>query len=277
MAGCAAARGGILRITEITPPEADPPPGEDDLGGEATEEGSEAPPAFFGHRVRDVPDEVQGLERLARLAVLALEDLLSDLSEPARDLGRYALILCLPSGYLRWAHAASRGPAPQAFSSGVFLDPNEPANLEEIQKALLPMIFSSIPDLPQPVWTGLVLEDQAGFAEGMARAAALLTQGRVDSCLLGGVDSRVLFQDRAAYEELGLVLTEDFPAGFVPGEGAAFLQLRPPHWQGASLATFESAAQAAEPGHRVSGSPPVAEGLTYVRSEEHTSELQSQQ
>jgi hypothetical protein len=273
VAGCAAARGGILRIMEMAPPE-DPgeATGQMEPGGEGVEpvvegadaEGAEEASSFHGHRVRDIPEEVSGLERLSNLATLALEDLLSGLTDPARELGRYAFILCLPSGYLRWAHSASKGPAPEAFASGVFLDPNEAAYLEEIKRSLLPRVFAAFPDLPQPIWTGLVLEDQAGFSEGVARAAALLSKGRVDSCLLGGVDSRVIFEDREAFEELGLVLTPDFPAGFIPGEGAAFLLLRPSNWAGESLGTVDSAAQATESGHRLSGSPPVAEALTQV-------------
>lgn len=288
VAGCAAARAGILRIQEVTPPE-DPPglgavamaqesitPPEIGAGADAGQEAAsnsqgateeEKPERlgpYLGHRVRDVPDEIQGMDRLAGLATLALQDLFSTLTDPARELGRYAFILCLPSGYLSWAHAALEGPAPQAFSSGVFLNPREAEYLAEIQESIIPRIFSAFPDLPRPIWTGIVLEDQAGFSEGVTRAAALLTQGRADSCLLGGVDSRILFQDRRALEDLGLVMTDDFPAGFVPGEGAAFLQLRPPHWTGESLASIQAAAQAAEPEHRLSGSPPVAEALTQV-------------
>ncbi len=260
--GCAASRAGIMRISEILPPESsgEGVPGEAGASGREEEQES----LFSGHRVRDLPSHVSGMERLAQLGAGALEDLFSAIQDPARELGRYALILCLPSGYLEWARTNLSGGAPDAFSTGAFVDPREDARLEEIKAALIPRLFSLFPRLPRPAWTGLVLEDQAGFSEGVGRAAALLAQGRIESCLLGGMDSRVGWEELTAMEEMGLLMTPEFSAGFIPGEAAAFLLLKAPGTPETPVALLAAAAQGAERNHRLSGDPPLGEALAGV-------------
>lgn len=271
--GCAASRAGIVRISEILPPEpseegvperARSTEGRLDEGSGPRDPGEEPESIFSGHRVPDLPSHVPGLERLAQLGARAVGDLFSTIQDPARELGRYALILCLPSGYLEWARAGRSGEAPDAFSTGAFVDPREDSRLEEIKASLIPRLFSLVPGLPQPAWTGLVLEDQASFAEGVARAAALLSQGRIDSCLLGGMDSRVGWEELTAMEEMGLLMTSDFSAGFIPGEAAAFLLLKAPGLPENPPAFLEAAAQGAETNHRFSPDPPLGEALAGV-------------
>jgi 3-oxoacyl-[acyl-carrier-protein] synthase-1 len=280
VAGCAAARAGIQRISELPGPGSVEPDevnvssegpiggqeGEENVEGEGQgagddlSEGEES--VNWGHQARGLPEGSTGMERLARLGAAALTDLFSEYPEAGNELGRLGLILCLPSGYLDWAHPAVTGEGEDAFSSGVFVDPAEGARLQVVKDALLPTLFSLVPDLPEPTWTGLVLEDQAGFAEGVARAVALLSQGRLDSCLLGGIDSRLDPEMLKALEELGLLQTPDFPAGFIPGEAGAFLLLRPSGAAPEPLAEITAAAQAADGAHRFSGAPPVGDSLT---------------
>ncbi len=243
VAGCAASRAGIQRISE--------------LDGTVEEE-----MVFWGHAVRNIPEGSRGMDRLAHLGALALEDLFSEFPDVGENLGRFGLIVCLPSGYLEWALSFAAGASRDAFSSGVFVDPNESARLQAARESLLPTLLSLAPDLPEPVWTGLVLEDQAGFAEGAARAAALLSQGRLDSCLLGGLDSRLAPEFLEILDSLGLLQTPEFPAGFLPGEAAAFLLLRAPGTAHQPQAWIEGAATAADEAHRFSGAPPVGDSLT---------------
>jgi len=251
VAGCAAARAGIQRISELSAAAV--------LEREAV--GVEGA-AYSGHQVRGLPEGLAGMERLAHLGASALNDLFSEFPEAGEGLGRLGLILCLPSGYLDWARASDAGEAGDAFSSGVFLDPAEAARLQDLKTSLIPILLSLAPNLPKPAWTGLVLEDQAGFAEGVARAAALLSQGRLDSCLLGGIDSRLDLGMLRALEEMGLLTTPDFPAGFIPGEAGGFLLLRAPGAAPEPLAWIDAAAQGAEAVHRFSEAPPVGDSLT---------------
>lgn len=284
MAGCAAARAGIQRISEISEPEVLEPavvepemeesaglesPDEGDQSGGEDPEGEEKPegeegPAYYGHRARDLPDGLTGTERLAHLGAAALSDMFSEFPEAGKGLGRLGLILCLPSGYLDWAHSFLGGAADDAYASGVFVDPGEGERTEEMKNTLVPALLSLGPDIPAPTWTGLVLEDQAGFAEGVARAAALLSRGRLDSCLVGGVDSRVGHDLLEALAEMGLLQTPEFPAGFIPGEAGAFLLLRAPGAGSEALAWIDAAARGADAGHRFSGAPPVGDTLTDV-------------
>jgi 3-oxoacyl-[acyl-carrier-protein] synthase-1 len=283
VAGCAASRAGIQRISEIPMPamleEEAMGNGESAVVEEGTGahheaerqaevedqgvvEDQEEDVAYSGHQVLNLPKGMAGLDRLAHLGASALHDLFSEFPEAGEGLGRLGLILCLPSGYLDWARASLEGEAEDAFSTGVFLDPTEGARIQELKSALIPALLSLVPDLPEPAWTGLVLEDQAGFAEGTARAAALLSQGRLDSCLLGGIDSRLDPDLLKAMEELGLLMTPDFPAGFIPAEAGGFILLQAPGAVPDPLAWVDAAAQGAEAVHRFSGAPPVGDSLT---------------
>lgn len=229
--------------------------------GQPEEEGEEES-VYWGHQAQGLPEGSAGLDRLTHLGASALKDLFSEYPEAGKDPGRLGLILCLSSGYLDWAQAFKAGEANDGFPTGVFVDPDEGARVEEMKNSLVSNLLSLVPDLPEPAWTGLVLEDQAGFAEGVARAAALLTQGRLDSCLLGGIDCRVDPEMLKALEEMGLLQTPDFPAGFIPGEAGAFLLLTAPASAPEPLAWIEATAQGAEGAHRLSGAPQVGAALT---------------
>jgi 3-oxoacyl-[acyl-carrier-protein] synthase-1 len=65
-----------------------------------------------------------------------------------------------------------------------------------------------------------------------------------------------------AFADLGLLMTPEFPAGFIPGEAAAFVLLRAPGGPQNPLAWIEGAAQGAEAAHRLSEVPVVADSLT---------------
>jgi 3-oxoacyl-(acyl-carrier-protein) synthase len=69
----------------------------------------------------------------------------------------------------------------------------------------------------------LTFQDQAGFAWGLQYAWNELSRGNLERCVVGGVDACTDAEYLAAAHHFHVVKTEDQPAGFQPGEAAAFL------------------------------------------------------
>ena len=83
-----------------------------------------------------------------------------------------------------------------------------------------------------------------GVMLGLQMAAAALTQGRVEACVVGGVDSLLHTPLLEELEIDGRLKTSSSPAGLIPGEGAAFVVIervdRAAARQARSLARFTS-------------------------------------
>ncbi|MEZ6117688.1 MAG: hypothetical protein R3C28_14110 [Pirellulaceae bacterium] len=62
----------------------------------------------------------------------------------------------------------------------------------------------------------------ADLATLLARAATWLQNGELDRCIVGGIDSFCEPQQLIACDSLGILKTDDQPAGFIPGEAACF-------------------------------------------------------
>jgi len=64
-----------------------------------------------------------------------------------------------------------------------------------------------------------------GIAHALADAIQALRSGESDLCIVGGIDSLIELHLLEAAANVGLLKTQDFPIGFVPGEAAGFILL----------------------------------------------------
>jgi len=196
-----------------------------------------------------------------RLGALALRNLLQRHSFAEADLSKTAILINLPSDYYlqcarqRQVQRASRdGQAPPP--EGVPYSALVPwYRAEYVRKLLGALELRTAPALQE-----VIFEDQTGILTTLQRARQLLASGRVNRCLVGGVDSLLEPRWLEACNELRILKTAIHPVGFMPGEGAAFLLLEQAalaHREGRpvlALVGGESAQQGAA--HRFSAPPP---------------------
>ena len=57
----------------------------------------------------------------------------------------------------------------------------------------------------------------------LSKARSLLAAGKVENCIVGGVDSLINWYDFKRFSASYRIQTEGVPKGFIPGEGAAFV------------------------------------------------------
>ena len=141
------------------------------------------------------PDEDQIFNRLVRMASHALRECLDSTNvEPSRT----ALLLGVR----------------EPFREHPDLDGNVPAFLPAIEKAIQLQFHSASVVLP---------EGNAAAFHGLDIARSLLDAEKVDSCIVGGVDSYFTPYDLRLFEDTYRLKREGVAQGFIPGEGAAFL------------------------------------------------------
>jgi 3-oxoacyl-[acyl-carrier-protein] synthase-1 len=107
---------------------------------------------------------------------------------------------------------------------------------------------------------------RAGGILALKEALRLLSEGRVQEVLVGGIDSFMDLSVLATLEAEGRLRRHGPSDGLTPGEGAAFLHLGVPglgrRRKLAVLARVMGAETGQEPGHRYSQEPYLGEGLT---------------
>ena len=190
-------------------------------------------------------DDLSGSGRLLAMAIPAAREALFQAEEffDPLDLSRGRLLLCLP--------------------------PEQRPRFEDFGRDDLANLLQEIE--ADPLLDGrvqLILDGHAGGFSAFQSAQQLLTEGGVDFCLVGGVDSLVDPPVLNWLHEAGRLKTEHHPDGFLPGEAAAFLVLErdsSARARGAPiLAGLAAAAFAQDPAHLFSGSPQTGSGLTTV-------------
>jgi 3-oxoacyl-[acyl-carrier-protein] synthase-1 len=89
-----------------------------------------------------------------------------------------------------------------------------------------------------------------------------LEQGQLSSVIVGGVDSFLDFKLLGELDAEGRILGPQIKDGFIPGEGAAFLVLKPQGQAGAGPPILAlGATSLTDPGHRYGTEPAKGEGL----------------
>ncbi|WPB79587.1 hypothetical protein KYC5002_10575 [Archangium violaceum] len=178
---------------------------------------------------------------MIQLTWWSLEDLFTQWSPGNVPPTRIALLINLPSSDERplllehLLHEAGRSPGVED-ETGLFLRGLRPLLMKGLEQADLQVLQAG----------------HAGVWVGLQRAAALLETGRVDVCLVGGVDS---YLDGPTLEWLDAtrkLKTPERPVGLMPGEGAAFLAVEKARTARArglhTLAQFGPLSMGEEPG-----------------------------
>jgi len=170
----------------------------------------ETPAELFGYPCMEVQG-FEGFGRLCYLTLLALDDLLSQWSSGQVPPSRIAVVINLPTSDVRpllLQHLVRAGvAAPGSTEADVFLGMLQPLLQKNLHGASLHILHGG----------------HAGGAEALRQAQVLLNTGSAEICLVGGVDS---YLDAPTLEWLDgtqKLKTPEWPVGFIPGEGAAFL------------------------------------------------------
>jgi 3-oxoacyl-[acyl-carrier-protein] synthase-1 len=245
VSSCAAARAGVLRATPL-----------DEFLTYEPESGEMVP--VFGHQVRELTLGFTGLGRMARLADAALQDLCTGPEWDRSGSARTGLFLALPSGYFESSFLRAQA-QPEDYEP-LSLDEYVEAALGDGRRALLEQLVPLLAKRSglRLLVTRLYFEDQTGAMSAVREAAENLRSGKLDRCIVGGVDTLC---DPALIEPLlllGMLKTPESPARFLPGEAAAFVLLERASAEttnGAALGTLEAPVTTEDPVHRFAEDP----------------------
>jgi len=182
-ASCAAIRAGLTRFAELP---------------EAQIDGA----SVIGATVQGITDGLLGLDRFARLAGGAVQDLIEAAALGDRGLAAAGLYLVLPPGDRPGVDGRLAGMLPARIGEQCHLD----------GLAGRTRVFPS---------------GHAGAVAALAEAMKDLQSRRVGRAIVGGVDSLVEPGALAHYHALGRLKREDRPVGLMPGEAAAFFLVEP--------------------------------------------------
>ncbi len=183
---CAAARAGVTRPRPL-----------EDVEVIDEDEGEAAPVTV--HSV-EASEGFVGLGKLVRLGGLGLSSLLADVELPAG--GRTGLFIAVGSDWLL---------------SEADLERELPLDRLGAQLAEHLEVAGGIAE------HRVFPADAPGLVTALAAARAALGAGRLDRCIVGGVDSLAEPLLVEALSRLSLLKTPDEPTGLMPGEGAGFL------------------------------------------------------
>jgi len=242
---CAAARAGISRAAPLE-------------GLRLYDEDAWQDVGVTGHAMHRFVRGFEGFGRLLRLARGGLDDLLLQAPLTPAQGARTALCVAVGSAYFQ----VERARAPEARAEDTEKDR---AQLLMVREQLLPRLVAHTSLPMAALHQHLFMDDQCGFVQALFRAQALLASGSVDRCIVGGVDACTDGAFMAAAHRFQALKTATQPAGFQPGEAAAFLMIetdaaakaRGARWH----ARIEAASWTRDPITRVSGKPAVGQGL----------------
>ena len=209
VSSCAAARAGISLASKL-----------ESLAfsteGRFGLETLDGPPAVFGHVIRGIADGFVGVGQALLLGAAALKDLLAQRPLSERDLARTGLCLNLSDHFIQDADPelpSSDGATPSAVW--------KQACSQFISRLCASTGLSTIPEAQRQIYHG----GSAGLAIAVRNAAARIAAGKIDRCLVGGIDSRTGADFLWAAARLNMLRTNDNPVGLMPGEAAAFFLL----------------------------------------------------
>ncbi|MFY2561073.1 TIGR02270 family protein [Corallococcus terminator] len=253
--GCAAARASLVRPCSL----------EDVTVWD--EDACELLPVS-GHAVDWLARGFRGTARRVVLGSAALADLLRQQPVTPGPAPRTALLLVLSSGAV--LAEAERAELEQA--SGARPPADQPTRADGVRHAMETSLARRLLEAT-PVPGGvqhveLFFEDAPGLHGALQWARQALLSGKVDRCLVGGIDSWVEPESVGALEMLRMVKTPDRAVGLVPGEGAAFLQVETTlaaRRRGAQVhAHIDAMAQAREPTSAVATGEALSRALSQV-------------
>jgi hypothetical protein len=207
---CAASRAGISRIGALDTIQVW------DAIGEQMQPAS-------GCSIPGLTEGFTGFGRLVRLGAAGLKDLLGRIQIP--DWSRTGLFIALPSGHYLQAHEESLRREAEAEGEMPEELPGEFAGRlrRNCEQRLLSVLAQQVaPPLSQS-HLRLFWQGRAGFIMALQAANEALERGRLDRCIVGGIDSLVDRPLLEALKHLNRLKAPSQPVGIVPGECAAFV------------------------------------------------------
>jgi len=254
-AGCAAARAGIVRTSELEFLADDP------LNFEAV--------LVNGHSCGWLTRGFAETGRLVRLGSLALQDLFTRGEADPTDLADCGVVLSTATGYyLAQAHRKlleDREGSDDTPADAVAEEPFEypyPYAENTIHKILRAAGVTSVPGAVH-----MIFEDEAALIPALEAATSWIRSGQVARCLVGAVDSPVDGHWLSSLARLGILKTVTQPVGLMPGEAGVFLVLEPYGLARRRAAHIHAAVRGwvvrQEPQHRFS--EPVPIGFEFAR------------
>ncbi|MCC6418739.1 MAG: hypothetical protein IT429_10930 [Gemmataceae bacterium] len=221
---CAAARAGLVRLRELTI-----------LNFQADAIWGGGP--VKGHTVPLGAEGSVGVAKALALGRLALADLTARLPLGPAELARTALHLNLADQFLTDAHAAAvRAEARQLIAAmgsdagGEPVEADENAPLPSTRWAVqcedfIPRLLQRCQLEGPPANSSVTFGGHTGVILTIQKAVDDLRRLPLDRCLVGGIDCCVEPAFLTAAVAAGLLKTDENPAGFLPGEAAAFFLL----------------------------------------------------
>lgn len=237
---CAAQRAGITRVTTL-----------DEFQVLNEDEGDYQ--GIFVHKVPVILDGFDGFARLVRLAVAGVKDLLSSHAQHL-DFARTGFYIVIPSES-RTKHDLPRQGADITTHE---TDQEKDATRLFGERLCRKIVDLSGCDIPARNWQ-VIDAGHAGVAVAVEKAMENLSVGKIDRCLVLGVDSFLSPSSLAWLHRNKRLKTSDNPVGFQPGEACACVLLenfQSTRSRGCEIhAVVSSVSTGFEPNHMFSGNP----------------------
>ncbi|AKT40383.1 hypothetical protein [Chondromyces crocatus] len=248
LSSCAASRAGLSIPSELKVV---------DVKTQALvgEEKYDGPPSLLGHIVRGQAEGFAGPGKALVLGTLALRDLMNRRRLSLQEQRHTGLVVNLSD----WAMQDALAVHPPHLST----DPLPSAAWRK-QTATFAQRLATKSELDLAPTCQVTLHGgSAGMALAVREAMTLLHAGKVERCIVGGIDSRVEPSFLKAAAVLNRLRTTDNPVGLTPGEGAAFLLLEPLSKAGrlGARAQVDAVASALEPASSFADIPPTGASL----------------
>ncbi|MEY4766818.1 MAG: hypothetical protein RI907_3491 [Pseudomonadota bacterium] len=243
---CAAARAGISRAAPLSSFKLYDEEAWDEVG-------------VTGHALHLYAKGFEGFGRLVRLGQGALDDLLHATPLTPEQAARTGLCVATGSAFFQ----AERARQPGADTAQTQADREQLALVRE--QLLQRLVAHTRLPLPQ-AQCHMLADDQCGLVLALFKAREMLVAGLVDRVIVGGVDACTDGSFMSAAHQFQALKSDAQPAGFQPGEAAAFLLIEPAAVAGARgaapLAHVLAASWVKDAAKRTLPQPAVGVGLS---------------
>jgi 3-oxoacyl-[acyl-carrier-protein] synthase-1 len=136
---------------------------------------------------------------------------------------------------------------------------------QKYEKMLIPLLGRLSNLSVEDSSSGVFFKDQTGIIQAMRAAIIALQEKELGRCIVGGIDSYIEDYSLAALDRFNVLKTPPNPAGFTPGECAAFILLEEKETavkRGANVeSVIEALHESSESSNRLLAEPPIGRAL----------------